>query len=439
MGRVLAVDDEKNVLFTLTEVLEDRGHEVITEGRARDALARLDEADVLLTDLRMPEMDGLALLAEASRRAPGLPVLMLTARGTERDAVRAMKQGAFDYLTKPFDADELVLAIERALEVGALRRGARRAEAERALGTPIVGDAPALRRVVDAALRVAPRDVPVLVTGETGTGKELLASLLHAGGPRREGPLVRFNCAAIPGELAEAELFGHTKGAFTGASQARQGYFAKAHGGTLVLDEIGEMDPSLQAKVLRAVQEGEIQSVGSSAPTKVNVRVVACTHRDLAADARTGRFREDLYYRLAVIELRMPPLRERREDVPALARTFAARYAERFGLDGVVLDEPLVAALCARPWPGNVRELENVVARLLALSEGGVVGLDALGGEPTSKPTPSGGLRAQVDAFEREVLERVLAECEGNQSEAARRLQISRTTLLDKLKKHARD
>jgi two-component system, NtrC family, response regulator AtoC len=286
------------------------------------------------------------------------------------------------------------------------------------------------------------------VRGETGTGKEFVAQFLHAQSARAEKPFVRFNCAAIPSELAEAELFGHAKGAFTGATGARRGFFAEADGGTLVLDEVGEIALPIQAKLLRAIQEGEIQPVGSGRVEKVDVRVIASTNRDLAAEARAGRFREDLYYRLAVVELTVPPLRERLDDVPALATEFARRYGEKFGLGGLTLEPTLVARLAKESWPGNVRQLENMIARLAALSSGGSIGLAdyeaASGGprpalEPDAEPPELAGgpsLREQVEAFERGLLARALDATGGNQSEAARRLGVSRVSLIDKIKKY---
>lgn len=433
MAKILIVDDEAHVRFTLAEVLGDAGHQVIAASSGAEALALADdELDAVISDLSMPGMDGLALLAALRQRDASLPVLLLTARGSERVAVQAMKAGAYDYLVKPFDIDEIVHALARAVEARLLRRQHRRQLAERGLERPIVGEAPALRRVLDLAARVADRELPVLVVGETGTGKELIAGLLHAGSRRARGPLVRFNCAAIPESLADAELFGHARGAFTGASAARRGYFAQASGGTLVLDEIAELPLAIQAKLLRALQSGEIQPLGSKVE-QVDVRVIACTHRDLRAEVAAGRFREDLYYRLAVIELRVPPLRERLVDIPVLADSFARRYAARFGLESVTLTPELIAALVARPWPGNVRELENCVARLVALSSDGRLELAALL-EPGA-PGP-GNLRAQVEAFERGLIEQALRAAGGNHSEAARKLATSRVTLLDKLKKH---
>ncbi len=467
MTRILLVDDEPGVLFTLREVLTDRGHEVVTATSGAAALPRLDGADVVLTDLQMPGMSGLELIAAIAARDATVPVILLTAHGSERVAVAAVKAGAYDYLKKPFDIDEVAVVIERALEARRLRVDNRRLAIERALGRRIVGDSPPMRRLLDATARVAARDVTVLVRGETGTGKEFIAQLLHAQSPRADGPLVRFNCAAIPAELAEAELFGHARGAFTGATSARPGFFAAADGGTLVLDEVGELPPAVQAKLLRALQEGEIQPVGSGRVERVDVRVVAATNRDLAAEARAGRFREDLYYRLAVVELVVPPLRERREDIPALAAELTRRCADKFGLGPLTLEPGLIEAFGREPWPGNVRQLENTIARLAALSSGTVLrkadwaeqqatagaraappaptapspepaaaDADADADEAAGTPELGPSLREQVEAFERGVLARALAATGGNQSEAARRLGTSRVTLIDKLRKY---
>src|SRR5258706_8930263 len=331
MARVLLVDDEPSLLFTLSQLLKSRGLEPVLAHSAAEALSKLEGVDGVVTDYSMPGMDGVQLVQAVHERDESLPVVVLTAHGSERIAVRAMKSGAYEYVTKPFDIDELSLVIDRALEARALRVQNRRLTAEKVLGRAIVGESPAMRRLLDAVSRVAPRDITVLVRGETGTGKELIASLIHAQSRRASAPLVRFNCAGIRGELAEAELFGHARGAFTGAVQTRRGFFAEAHGGTLVLDEVGELSPAVQAKVLRALQEGEIQPVGAGKVEKVDVRVVACTNRDLLADVRARRFREDLYYRLAVVELLVPPLNEHREDIPPLTAAFVRRYAERFG------------------------------------------------------------------------------------------------------------
>ncbi len=436
MAMVLVVDDDPGVLFTLEEVLVSRGHEVVAARSGHDALKALDApfVDVVVTDLAMPGMDGMQLLAAIRERDPSMPVIMITAHGSERTAVAAMKAGAYDYLHKPFAVDEVALVVGRAAEARELRAATRRLRVERAAGGAIVGRAPKFAAVVDEATRVASRDVTVLIRGETGTGKELLATLIHAASPRAKGPLVRFNCAAIAPELADAELFGHTRGAFTGATSARRGFVQEAHGGTLVLDEVGELPLSLQAKLLRVVQHGEVQPVGASRVEKVDARIVACTHRDLRAPS----FREDLYSRLAVVELVIPPLRERREDLPLLVEELRARWARKFGLGEVRFTDALVQALCARAWPGNVRELENEIARILALATTDPVDVDAMARVATEPGVdPAAPLREQVAAFERGILLRTLQATGWNQSEAARRLGVTRVTLIDKMKRHA--
>jgi transcriptional regulator with GAF, ATPase, and Fis domain len=309
----------------------------------------------------------------------------------------------------------------------------------------VVAGSAAMQELLQTVARVGPKHVTVLVRGETGTGKELIASLVHAQSTRASAPLVRFNCAAIPAELAEAELFGHARGAFTGADRARTGFFSAANGGTLVLDEIGELPLSIQAKLLRVLQEGEIQQVGTSRIERVDVRVIACTNRDLAAEARRGRFRMDLYYRLAVVELIVPPLRDHREDIPSLAVRFAERYGRRFGNHDVRLSPALIEALCEGEWPGNVRELENTIARVVALSGGGEIDVELLqrtrpgpADASPDKPASSGrlSLRDQVAAYERRVIARTLAAAAGNRTRAARLLGLSRTALFDRLKKY---
>ncbi len=450
MARVLLVDDEPSVRAALKELVQGRGWEPLVARSAAEALELVDRVDAVVTDFSMPEMDGMELLRAVHERDESLPVILLTAHGSERLAVRAIKAGAYEYVTKPFDIDEILLALGRALEARELRQRNRQLTAEHAIGRRVVCESAAMRHLLDATARVATKEITVLVRGETGTGKELIGSLLHAQSRRADGPLVRFNCSAIPAELAEAELFGHTRGAFTGATQARAGFFAEANHGTLVLDEVGELPPAVQAKLLRALQDGEIQPVGSGRIEKVDVRIVACTNRDLGAEVRAGRFREDLYYRLAVVELVVPPLRERREDIPALAHEFALRYAERFGVEEVHLSPVLVERLAAADWPGNVRQLENVIARMVALSGGGEIGPESFlesasappasprsdDGPPADGPDGSHTLREQLDALERSVIARTMTAVRGNQSEAARRLGISRNTLTERLRRY---
>jgi two-component system response regulator AtoC len=459
MPKILLVDDDPGVLFMLKEVLVEHGHEVIAHRSARAALSDLDGVAVVVTDLVMPEMTGLELLSAIHERAASLPVILITANRSEKSAVEALRRGAYDYLGKPFENDELIAVVERALETQELRSTARRLAAEQAIGKRFVGGSASMRRLLEAVQRIADRDVTVLVRGETGTGKELVGAMLHAQSRRAQRPIVRFNCAAIPSELAEAELFGHARGAFTGAHQSRRGFFAEADGGTLVLDEVGELPLPIQSKLLRALQEGEIQPVGSGRVEKVDVRIVALTNRNLREEASAGRFREDLYYRLAVVELSVPALRERREDIRPLAEEFVRRYADKFSVPDVRLSPDVLAALDAARWPGNVRELENTVARLVALSPGGAIGLVALqesgwhgarGDDArATTPPPSASveeeagtledgpsLKEQVEAFERGLISRAMAAAAGNQSEAARRLRTSRVTLIDKLKKY---
>jgi two-component system response regulator AtoC len=446
MARLLFVDDEPAMLFALQRLAEKLKHEPVLARSGAEALSRLEGVDAVITDYSMPEMDGVQLVQAIHERDESMPVIMLTAHGSERVAVRAMKSGAYEYVTKPFEIDEISLVIDRAVEARALRIQNRRLSAEKAIGRSIVGDSPAMQRLLEAVNRIAPKDITVLIRGDTGTGKELIASLVHAQSRRAAGPLVRFNCAAIPGELAEAELFGHARGAFTGATSARPGFFPQANRGTLVLDEVGELSAAVQAKLLRALQEGEIQPVGAGRVEKVDVRIVACTNRDLAAEVKKQRFREDLYYRLTVVELVVPTLSEHREDIPSLAGEFARRYGDRFGMEDVRLSPALVEALRRANWPGNVRQLENTVARLVALQGGsGEIGPEAFTAAPASnsadQPLESTfdaglSLREQVEAFERSIIARTLAAVSGNQSEAARRLALSRSAFVDRLKKY---
>jgi two-component system response regulator AtoC len=449
MSRVLVIDDDASLRYTLEAVLSDAGLKVETcDGGAKGVAAfEARGADVVVTDLAMPEVDGMKVLERMRALDPGVPVLMLTAHGSERVAVAAMKAGAWDYIPKPFDPDELLMAVRRGIETRELRLENARLRTEAALGRPIATKSAAMRRVLDMVARVAPKDVTVLFTGESGAGKDVMATALHAHSRRAEKSFVRFNAAAIPSELAEAELFGHTKGAFTGATSARVGYFQQAEGGTLFIDEIGDLALPIQAKILRALQSGEAQMVGGR-PEKVDVRLVAATNRDLAAEAKAGRFREDLFYRLNVVPIRVPPLRERPEDIESLVSTFVRTYAERYGMGEVSVEPALLEAFKAYAWPGNVRELENTVARLLALSpdERLTLALWRSLAEPQSTsagaaasagdPGPSHPLRARVESFERGIIAAEFEAAGKNQSETARRLGVSRPALIEKLHKY---
>ena len=446
MARVLVIDDDAALRFTLEAVLGDAGLDVETAIGGAEGIAAFEArgADVVVTDLAMPGTDGMKVLESLRAQDPSVPVLMLTAHGSERVAVAAMKAGAFDYLPKPFDPEELVLAVKRAAETRELRLENARLRTETALGRAIVAESAAMKRVLDLVARVAPKDVTVLFLGESGAGKDVMAAALHAHSRRAEKPFVRFNAAAIPSELAEAELFGHVKGAFTGAVGSRQGYFQAAHGGTLFIDEVGELAAPLQAKLLRAIQSGEVQPVGGRAE-RVDVRLVAATNRDLAADVKAGRFREDLFYRLDVVSIRVPALRERSEDIPPLVRAFARVYAERYGMGSVEIEPALIDAFCKQSWPGNVRELENTIARLLAVAPDDhltLALLHSLGDRPNAPldlgrdPGPSHPLRRRVEAFERAIIAEQFESCGKNQSETARRLGISRPALIEKLHKY---
>jgi DNA-binding NtrC family response regulator len=441
MARVLIVDDEPSVLFGLKSLVSSGGHEVVLAASGAEALAQVEGVDAVITDYSMEGMNGVQLLQAVRERDDSLPVVLLTARGSERLAVQAIKAGAYEYLSKPPDSDELLLMLERALEARALRIQNRQLIAEKALGHGMIANSVAMRQLLDQVARVGPKDITVLIRGETGTGKELIASLVHAHSKRSQEPLVRFNCSAIPGELAEAELFGHTRGAFTGASRGRRGFVSQADGGTLVLDEVGELPLAVQAKLLRTLQQGEIQPLGASRVERVNVRVVASTNRDLELEAREGRFRIDLYYRLAVVELLVPPLRQHREDIPALAAEFARRYGARFGNPDVRLSPGLIYQLCLADWPGNVRQLENTVARMVALGTGNEIGPEAFhqaANEPIAESLPEGmlSLPEQVEALERSLITKTLKAVLGNQSEAARRLGLGRGALIERLKKY---
>ncbi|HET7825606.1 MAG TPA: sigma-54 dependent transcriptional regulator [Anaeromyxobacter sp.] len=436
--RVLVVDDVPGVRYTLREILSSEGLLVEEAADGAEALARFEAqpTPLVVTDLRMPNVDGMELLRALAARSPAPRVVVITAHGSERQAVEAMKAGAYDYFRKPFENEELLAVVRRAVEALRLAHENERLAGELALARTMVFASEAMRRLAVLVARVAPRDVNVLVTGESGTGKERVAEAIVAASARAEKPFVRFNCAALTPELAEAELFGHARGAFTGADRARPGLFGEADGGTILLDEVGELAAPAQAKLLRVLQEGEVRAVGEERTRKVDVRVVASTHRDLAEEVRAGRFREDLFYRLNVVQLRLPPLRERPEDVKVLARHFLDRYAVRFGVPSLRVPDALLDRLAAHPWPGNVRELENAIEALVALSppEGLDLSLLPGAGAPTraGEPLP---LRERVQAYERGIVVDALRAARGNRSEAARRLGISRVTLHDKLRR----
>jgi len=440
--RILIVDDDAGLRKSLGLLLSADGHSVVADDRAAAALERLarEAFDLVLCDVRMPEMDGLAFLRTYRERGGNALVIMMSAYGGEDAAIAAMQEGAYDYIPKPFRAEEVRLTLRKAEERERLRGrvAALEAEVERLHGTEIVAASAAMRRVLDLAARVAPHPTTVLVTGESGTGKEVVARAIHRMSPRREQPFVAVNCAAIPEQLLESELFGHARGAFTGAVVERRGLFEEAHGGTLLLDEVGDLPLALQVKLLRVLQEGALRRVGETRERQVDVRVIAATARDLEADVASGRFREDLFYRLNVLRIHLPPLRERPDDVEQLAIALLARLRTRTGRP-LAFGEGALAALRGLPWPGNVRELENVVERAAVLASGDVLELNTLVADlgVGSGPVPEGAalsLRESVEDAERAASQRALAQTGGNRAEAAGVLAVSLRTLYYKLR-----
>jgi two-component system NtrC family response regulator len=446
--RILVVDDDDNLRWVVRTQLEDAGYEVATAADGPAALADIQESRpaLVLTDLKMPGMSGLELLDKIRTNEPELPVIVITAFGTIQSAVEAVKRGAYDYLSKPIDYDDLLLGIKRALHHTYLIEEVRtlRQSLDRKYGFEnIIGHSEALVSVLEMAGRAARSNSTILIRAETGTGKELLARAIHFNSLRKEKPFVTINCGAIPRELLESELFGHVKGSFTGAMANKKGRIELADGGTLFLDEIGEMPMELQVKVLRLVQQGEIEKVGAMQPAQVDVRIIAATHRDLKAMIEDGTFREDLYYRLAVIPLVLPPLRERAEDIPDLVQHFFVRAKEKVGRPGAVLPASLMKYFQNYAWPGNVRELENVIERVIVLSREDEITVsdlpDFLRNEHASVDTLQLNLPPQgisLEAVEKELIERALNRFNWNQTHTAQYLDISRKALMYRMEKH---
>ena len=447
-GSVLLVDDETKILNALASALRGEGHEVVATANPREALRLLGQRlfDVLVVDNRMPELSGLDLIRElvGSAGATERPqILMMTAHATVESAIEAMKLGALDYLQKPFEVDELLVVVRRALEHQRLRTEHRYLISERDAEFNhygIVGRSRRMQDVIHTAQVVAKSKSTVLITGETGTGKEMVARAIHFHSAQRELPLIKVNCAAIPETLLESELFGHVRGAFTGAITNKKGKFALADGGTIFLDEIGTMSPALQAKLLRVLQEREFEPLGAERTQKVDVRVIAATNRDLRAMVADGRFQEDLYYRLNVIPIHIPPLRERREDVPVLVEHFVGKHAQRAGkrIDG--LEPGVLDALRAAEWPGNVRELENTIERAVVLSPSATIGASVISVHSLTPVAPAGlpslSLRQNLEWCERETVRRALDHSGGVKKDAAEIMGISQRALSYYLAKH---
>ena len=452
--RILVIDDNDAFRESLEMLLSEEGYTVRTAHCGEAALAAIEDsgADLVLCDLRMPGIDGFDLLPQLSRLLPGVPIIIMSARGTEDLAVAAMKRGAYDYLAKTFQPSELRLTLRKAHEREQLRQKSEllQREMSRSLGSrAIIAASDGMIGLLEMLDRVAGYKSTVLVTGESGTGKEVIARAIHAQSPRREAPFVAVNCGAIPENLLESELFGHSKGAFTGANRAHRGLFTEAHEGTVFLDEIAEMPTALQVKLLRALQEEEIRPVGDTKSTKIDVRVIAATARDLDKEIETGRFREDLFYRLNVIRLEVPPLRERREDIPLLVDHFVSSFRQQLGKNVRRVSDEALEQLVAYRWPGNVRELENLIERAVILSDGDAIEASALPSVVIAAKNAADGpddiiaaddedfcLKRARQRFEAKFIRRALATTGGNRTHAAKLLDVSHRTLLYKLKEY---
>ncbi len=458
MNRILIVEDEAGMRRILAVLLQKEGHEVHEAGTHKEALKTLNAQplDLVITDQRLPDGEGLMVLAAAKDADPSLPVIVVTAYASVELAVEAMRAGAFDFITKPFNPDTVRAAVWRACNHVALLRENERLRDEvgrLAADTELLGESAAMQTVRDFIVRAAPTNATILITGETGTGKELVARAIHKRSARAEAPFVAVNCAAMPEDLLESQLFGHEKGAFTGADQARQGLFEAANNGTLFLDEAGEMSLSLQAKLLRVLVDGELLRVGSTNPRNVDVRIIAATHRNLEQRVKDGAFREDLYFRLAVVPLAIPPVRDRRDDVPALLEHFLTAVAQDLKVARKTIAPEAVAALKSYPFPGNVRELRNLIERAYILGRGEELGVEdfPVANARSSRASASASdsvedlvrampqeldVRSFLDDVERQLLIRALDASGGAQAEAARKLSLSRSDMTYKVKKY---
>ncbi|MGA2191855.1 MAG: sigma-54 dependent transcriptional regulator [Nitrospirota bacterium] len=445
---LLVIEDNKSMAVMLSKTLGAEGYRVVLAGNAEEGLAAADreKVDLVLTDLKLPGMSGLEALKALKAKKPLLPIIIMTAFGSIETAVEAVKAGAYDFLTKPFDTSHMLVLVERALEGGRLAAEnlVLKEEFAEILGFPkLVGESRALKDSFELIKKAAPTTTTVLLTGESGTGKELFARALHHLSPRSTGPFVAINCAAIPRDLLESELFGHEKGAFTGADTRRIGKFELADNGTVFLDEVGEMDMSLQAKLLRVLQGERIERVGGTEPLLVDMRLVAASNRDLTKAVKDGSFREDLYYRLNVFPVRVPPLRERTEDIPALAQYFAEKHSRKMKKSLAGVSPSAIKILAAQQWKGNVRELENCIERAVILADGPEIGPEQVGFNPDAgRETPadgSGGRLFEIAsraAREAEIhaIGNALGACQGNKTKASEMLGVSYKTLLTKIR-----
>jgi DNA-binding NtrC family response regulator len=445
---ILVADDDDSLRRVLEFQLREGGYEVLTAPDGLTALETFTEQDVacLITDLRMPGLSGLELLKRASAIRPETPVVVVTAYGDVNTAVEAMRAGAFDFITKPFNRDQILLTVEKALHFGRAiseNRQLRRLVHERFRLESVIGTSAAMERVLETVERVAHSDATVLITGESGTGKELIAKGIHFSGARADGPFIPINCAAIPETLIESELFGHKRGSFTGAVADVKGKFEEATGGTLFLDEISAMPPSVQPKLLRVLQEHEVVRLGESVPRRVNVRIVSATNRDLRTMVKDRAFREDLFFRLAVVPVQLPPLRERREDIPLLAEHFLKRACERHKCGDLRIEREVFAALSLYSWPGNVRELENTIESMVVLAKNESISVEDLPEHIRRPPQHAANVLLElppeglsIEQVEREIIRQALEMHNGNQTRTARYLDITRSALIYRVQKY---
>jgi two-component system response regulator AtoC len=447
-GRVLVVDDEKNMRHMLEMMLGKAGYEVKGASDGEEALQCMasEQYDYILCDLRMPRMDGMSFLRKARESHPDKTYIMMSAYGTVETALEAMKEGAYDYISKPFKKDEVLLTLRKAeererlkAENAKLRSKIEEIEKKYSFGN-IIARSEVMGRVFELVEKVAQHNTNVLITGESGTGKELIARAIHASGPRAKGPLVAVNCGGIPASLMESELFGFRKGAFTDAMRDKPGFFEQADGGTIFLDEIGELSYPLQVKLLRVIQEREITPLGGSTSVKIDVRLIAATSRDLEREVERGRFREDLYYRINVVRIHLPPLRERKGDIPLLAGYFISLFNHKLGKNIEGLSSEAVPLLMEHPWPGNVRELENIMEKAVLLAPGKWITPADLGLGPPRGPKMQGNQDLSIKKASRELEKALITEAlqrtKGNKSQAARLLEISRPMLLIKMREY---
>ncbi|RLC26619.1 MAG: sigma-54-dependent Fis family transcriptional regulator [Deltaproteobacteria bacterium] len=450
METILIVDDEKNYRVVLEALLAPEGYEIITAGRAAEALRiiRDSDLDLVITDMKMPGMSGMDLLDECRKIKPDVPVIMMTAYGTIEMAVEAMKKQAYDYITKPFNNEELKLIVKKALERFRLARENRRlseALSDRYRYGNIIGKSRPMREIYDLISKVAQSRASVMITGPSGTGKELIAKAIHYNSPRKNRPFISVNCGALTETLLESELFGHEKGAFTGASAMKKGRFERADGGTLFLDEVGDMPPSLQVKLLRVLQEMEFERVGGTRTIQVDVRVLSASNRNIREDVGRGLFREDLFYRLNVMNIEVLPLRERADDIPLLVKHFLDKYGKEEGKENLELSPEAWKVLYAHPWPGNVRELENVIERAVVLNAGGQITPDDFPAEmrgaefefDVERLVPLHvSLPKALEQIEEQLIRRALTQCGNVQAHAARMLGITKSLIQHKMKKY---